>query len=68
MNVEVTGSTLTPENVRTVPAAVTVYTHQELKRLGLDALNELMNLVPSFQTYRTSGDPWSSVSSSRARE
>lgn len=67
MKTKVTGSTLTPEHVRTVPAAVTVYTHQELSHLGLDTLNELMNLIPGFQTYRSSTSPASYSTSSRSR-
>lgn len=54
MQIEITGSTLTPKSLRTVPSAVTIFTHQEIKRMGLDSLDELMNLVPGFQSYRTS--------------
>lgn len=53
-SVDITGSTLTSETLKTVPAAVTVYHYQELQRLGLDTLDELMNLVPGFQSYRDS--------------
>ena len=55
MQVEITGSTLTSENQKTVPSAVTVFTHIEIKRMGLDSLGELMNLVPGFQLYHSSG-------------
>lgn len=67
MEIQVTGSTLTPEKIIKVPAAVTVFTHDELRRLGLDSLNELMNLVPGFQSYRSSTAPFSYAASSRAR-
>jgi len=54
LKVKVTGSTLTPMNLKTVPAATTVFNHKDIKRMGLDSLDELMNLVPGFQSYRTS--------------
>lgn len=67
MQVEITGSTLTPESLKTAPSAVTVYTQQELKRMGLDTLGELMNLVPGFQLYRSSGSSMEMPFSSRGR-
>lgn len=54
LQVEITGSTLTTENIKTVPSAVTVFTYSEIHRMGLDTLDELMNLVPGFQSSRTS--------------
>jgi len=47
LQVEIYGSTLTPENIKTVPSAVSVFTQQEISRMGLDTLGELMNLVPA---------------------
>jgi outer membrane cobalamin receptor len=67
LEVTITGSTLTPESLRTVPAAVTVFTHKQITRLGLDTLDELMNLVPGFQSYQTSFMPQSTPFSSRGR-
>ncbi|NQZ57977.1 MAG: TonB-dependent receptor [Lentisphaeraceae bacterium] len=63
----ITGSTLTEESLTTVPSAVTVFTHKELKLLGLDSLDELMNLVPGFQSYRTATTALSYPFSSRGR-
>jgi len=54
LQVEITGSTLTTENIKTVPSAVTVFTYNEIHRMGLDTLDELMNLVPGFQSSRSS--------------
>ncbi|OUR88710.1 hypothetical protein A9Q81_23100 [Gammaproteobacteria bacterium 42_54_T18] len=54
LKVKVTGSTLTPKELKIVPSAVTMFTHQEINNLGLDTLDELMNLVPGFQSYRSS--------------
>lgn len=67
MQVEITSSTLTPESLKTAPSAVTVFTQVELKRMGLDNLGELMNLVPGFQLYRSSGSSMEMPFSSRGR-
>jgi len=67
LQVEITSSTLTPEKLKTVPSAVTVFTHEEIKRLGLDKLGELMNLVPGFQSYRSSDSSLATPFSSRGR-
>jgi len=67
LQIKITGSTLTQENRQTVPAAVTVYSYEELKGMGLDYLDELANLVPGFQSYRTAGSAVESPISSRGR-
>ncbi len=67
LKVKVTGSTLTPKELRTVPSAVTVFTHGEIQNLGLDTLDELMNLVPGFQSYRSSQSSVNYQYSSRGR-
>mgnify|MGYP000142902130 CR=1 FL=1 len=67
LKVKVTGSTLTEKELKTVPAAVTVFTHKQIMKLSLDSLDELMNLVPGFQSYRTSLSPLSYQFSSRGR-
>ena len=51
--VEITGATLTSENIDTVPAAVSVYTYETINRMGFDSLHELMAVVPGFQSYRS---------------
>lgn len=65
--VPITGSTLTEESLLSVPSAVTVYSHQEIQRLGLDYLDELVNLVPGFQSYRSAQSPLQNPISSRGR-
>ena len=67
MQVEITGSTLTPESLTKAPSSVSVFTQEELKRMGLDTLGELMNLVPGFQLYRSSGSSMEMPFSSRGR-
>ncbi len=67
LQVEVYSSTLTPESLKTVPSALTVFTQLEIDRMGLDTLGELMNLVPGFQSYRSSSSSLSAPFSSRGR-
>ncbi|PCJ47041.1 MAG: hypothetical protein COA99_01570 [Moraxellaceae bacterium] len=67
LQLDITGSTLTPESLKTVPSAVSVFTHSEIQRLGLDTLDELMNLVPGFQSYRSTGTSLNYSYSSRGR-
>ncbi len=67
LQVKVTGPTLTPKELKTVPAAVTVFTHKQITNMGLDSLDELMNIVPGFQSYRSSLSSLSYHFSSRGR-
>lgn len=65
--VKITGSTLTPKSLETVPSATTVFTHEEINAMGFDTLDELTNLVPGFQSYRSSLTPLDKHYSSRGR-
>jgi len=67
MQVEITGSTLTSETLNSVPSAVTVFSHEQIRKMGLDSLDELINLVPGFQSYRSSRSSISISVSSRGR-
>jgi outer membrane cobalamin receptor len=67
LQVKVVGSTHTEESLKTVPSAVTVFTRDEIIRMGLDSLDELMNLVPGFQSYRSSTSSINTPFSSRGR-
>ncbi len=67
MQVEITGSTLTPESLNSVPSAVTVFSHEQIKKMGLDSLDELISLVPGFQSYRISRSSMSISISARGR-
>jgi outer membrane cobalamin receptor len=67
MAIDITGSTLTPETLSSVPSAVTVFNYEEIHRMGLDTLDELMNLVPGFQSYTTSAASQLKYISSRGR-
>lgn len=67
MQIKVRGATLTSESLKKVPTAVTVFSQAQIKLLGLDTLDELMNLVPGFQAYRSNGTPLDYPYSSRGR-
>lgn len=53
-NVIITGSTLTEKKLRDVPSAVTVLTRDEIHKLPVSTVEELVNFVPGFQSYRSS--------------
>lgn len=55
LQVPVTGATLHDESLKTVPAAVSIFTHDSLEKMGIDYLYELINFVPSYQ-FNRSGD------------
>lgn len=63
----VTGSTLTEESLKTVPAAVSVFTHEHIERLGVDYLHELLGLVPGFQSSRNGNTGLAYTYSARGR-
>lgn len=67
INVKISGSTLTDEPLINVPSAVTVFNREQIKRLGLGTLAELMNLVPGYQVLRSADNSAYSMASSRAR-
>jgi len=67
MQVPITGSTLRDESLKTVPSAVTVFTHDQLEKLGADYLYELINLVPGYQFDRGGDHGVNYTFSSRGR-
>jgi len=67
MHIEITGATLTSQDINTAPSAVTVFNHQQIKRLGLSTLDELVNIVPGFQSYRSGQSPSRSPITARGR-
>ncbi|HWV16873.1 MAG TPA: TonB-dependent receptor [Cellvibrio sp.] len=52
MDIRITSSTLTEKNIRTVPSSITIFTRQQIETLGVDSLEELLNYVPGFQSFR----------------
>lgn len=67
MQVTVAGSTLREESYKTVPSAVTVFTREQLARLGMDYLYEVLNLVPGYQFNRNADSPAGYTFSARGR-
>ncbi len=67
LQVPVTGSTLTEETLKTVPAAVSVFTREQIERLGVDYLYELLSLVPGFQFNRNASNGAAYTYSARGR-
>ena len=67
LQVKITGSTRSDENIQTVPSAVTIFTQNEIDKMGLDYLDELANLVPGFQSYRMAGTSLQYPMSARGR-
>ncbi|WP_370980542.1 TonB-dependent receptor plug domain-containing protein [Agaribacterium sp. ZY112] len=67
LNVPITASTLTEHDLRSVPSSVTVFTDTQIKRLSVDYLYELAELVPGFQTVRMGDSQHDYAISSRGR-
>lgn len=67
-NITITGSTLTEKKLTDVPAAVTVFTREEIRRLPVGTVEQLMNYVPGFQSTRSSDTGMSQPYSVRGRK
>lgn len=65
--VKITGSTLQDESLQSVPSSVTVFEKQDIRRMGFTRLDQLMNFVPGFQSYRSDSNSQGAVYSSRGR-
>ncbi|MCP4701369.1 MAG: TonB-dependent receptor [Gammaproteobacteria bacterium] len=53
LNVEVTGATLREESLDSVPSSATVFSGEEIRRMGIADMESLMNYVPGFQSARS---------------
>jgi iron complex outermembrane receptor protein len=53
LNIEVTTGSKTGVSRQDIPAVVTVFTRDDIERLGVRHLEDLLNLVPGFTTGRT---------------
>ena len=51
-SIPITGPTLTYNTIFSVPAAVTVFQASDIRRMAVTSVEELMNYVPGFQSYR----------------
>lgn len=66
-NIVVTGPTRTEKTVRNTPSAITVFTRADLQLLAVYTLEDLMNLVPGMQSFRSSENHLAEVGSIRGR-
>lgn len=67
MNVKIVGSTRTPETLTSVPSAVSVYSAEEIKLMGVRTLEELMNYVPGFSSVRSGDSGYRNVPTVRSK-
>ena len=49
LSVKVTAASRTPEAADDAPASMTVFTREQIQRMGISTLEDLLNYVPSFQ-------------------
>lgn len=66
--IKVTGATRTSTPINQAPASVTVFTRNEIERMGIDFLYELLSYVPGFQTSRNNDYPTDYLYSARGSE
>lgn len=66
MAVPVTGATLQPETLSSVPAAVTVFERKQIQRYGFRTLTELLNYVAGYQVQRSDTSAYHQSVSSRS--
>jgi len=67
MQTKITSSTLTEESLQTVPSSMTVFTRADIRRLGIQNLPQLVNLVPGYQGSRSDFSSQNQSVSSRGR-
>jgi iron complex outermembrane receptor protein len=67
LHTKITASTLTDESLQTVPSSMTVFTKADIRRLGLQNLTQLVNLVPGYQGYRSDASTLNLSMSARGR-
>lgn len=64
-NIKVSSPTLTSESLIHTPAAIMVFSREEISQLPFDYLHELLNMVPGYQVTRSPDNLF--VTSARAR-
>lgn len=67
LQTKITSSTLTDESLQTVPSSMTVFTRADIRRLGLQHLSDLVNLVPGYQSSRSDNFVLNQAASARGR-
>lgn len=67
MQLPITGSTLNDESLTSVPSAVTIFHHEEMSRMGLQYLHELLPFVPGYQQQHSADNAYAFTYSTRGR-
>lgn len=67
LQTKITSSTLTEESLQTVPSSMTVFSRADIRRLGIQNLPQLVNLVPGYQGSRSDFSSQNQSISSRGR-
>lgn len=65
LEIEITSSTYSKEDMSSVPSSVTVFTYNQIQKMSVNSLEELMNYVPGFQASR--GDVYTNQSTAYVR-
>ena len=67
LNLQITSATLQDESILSVPSSMTVYSKDQWQRMGISRLEDLMNFVPGYQSFRGGGAANQMQYSSRGR-
>ena len=65
VNIKITSATRHEENLDSVPAAISIYSREQIRALGINRLTHLMNFVPGFQSQRNDTASFTQTFSSR---
>lgn len=52
LQVEITSATYSKEDIYSVPSSITIFTYDQIHKMSVNSLEELMNYVPGFQSAR----------------
>jgi iron complex outermembrane receptor protein len=55
LNLKVTVASRTPESIEDAPASLTVFTREQIQRMAVSTLEDLLNYVPGFQVTGDTG-------------
>jgi outer membrane receptor protein involved in Fe transport len=67
LNVDVSVASKVESSAADAPSSVTVFTQEEIRRMGVMSLQELLNFVPGFQSMREVEQGWYETISARGR-
>jgi outer membrane receptor protein involved in Fe transport len=67
LNVDVSVASRVESSAADAPSSVTVFTREEIRRMGVTTLQELLNFVPGFQSMREVEQGWYDTIGARGR-